>query len=209
MPTRNTSTQLDHAGGGNRTGTHLSTSIIIKVDGNVVGAVKQLRVNESRDIKMISEVGTDGFIDSAPTSSTSVSGSCSRTRFNRLRIAEAFSRGFVHVKSQRIPFDLEIQDIFHDADMANSIITVIKNVWISSISYTYSSDDFIIVEDMEWKAEDIFSLLNNNNVSSAVANGRANPIVLNQFEREADRGAYRGSLDAAGLLNAYLTDPQS
>lgn len=210
MPaTRNTNTTLQDAAGNNQTKTHLSTNIIMKVDGNIVGAVKSLDVTESRSIKMISEVGTDGMIDSAPSASTEISGSCSRTRFNRLRIAEAFSRGFIHVASQRIPFDIEIQDIFHDSDPTNAIVTTIQNVWISDIRYTYSSDDFVIVDNMSWKAERIFSILNNGNVSQAVANGRANPIILNQFEQEADRGLFMGALDAPGLLNAFLNDPRN
>jgi hypothetical protein len=210
MPaTRNTNTTLQDAAGNNQTKTHLSTNIIIKVDGNIVGAVKSLSVSESRSIKMISEVGTDGMIDSAPSASTEISGRCSRTRFNRLRMTEAFGRGFVHISSQRIPFDIEIQDIFHDSDPTNAIITTIQNVWISSLGYDYSSDDFVIVENMDWKAERIFSILNNGNVAQAVANGRANPIILNQFEQEADRGLFMGALDAPGLLNAFLNDPRN
>ena len=209
MPTRNTNTQLLDANGSNRTATHLSTNIIIKVDGNVVGAVKSLDVNESRSIKMIDEVGTDGHIDSAPQSSTNISGSCSRTRFDRMRIAEAFGRPFLHVKSQRIPFDIEIQDIFHDSDPNNAIITVIQNVWIKEIRYTYSADDFIIVDNMSWEAENIYSVMNNNNVVSAVGNGRANPIILNAYEAQADSGKYLGALDAACLLNAFLSDPRN
>lgn len=207
--TRNTGTALQDAQGNNRTATHLSTNIIIKVDGNVVGAVKSLEVTEARTIKMIDEVGTDGHIDSAPSASTNITGSCQRTRFDKMRIAEAFSRGFIHVHAQRIPFDLEIQDIFADSDPGNAIITTIRNVWIKDIRYTYSADDFIIVDNMSWEAEGIFSVLNNNNVAQAVSNGRANPIILNQFEQQADRGQFSGALDAAGLLNAFLSDPTS
>ncbi|HVI39750.1 MAG TPA: hypothetical protein VM577_03745 [Anaerovoracaceae bacterium] len=207
--TRNTGTALQDAQGNNRTATHLSTNIIIKVDGNVVGAVKSLEVTEARTIKMIDEVGTDGHIDSAPSASTNITGSCQRTRFDKMRIAEAFSRGFIHVHAQRIPFDLEIQDIFADSDPGNAIITTIRNVWIKDIRYTYSADDFIIVDNMSWEAEGIFSVLNNNNVAQSVSNGRANPIILNQFEQQADRGQFSGALDAAGLLNAFLSDPTS
>lgn len=209
MPTRNTTTALQDADGNNRTATHLSTNIVIKVNGNTVGAVQSLEVDESRQLKMIDEVGTDGHIDSAPQSSTSISGSCTRVRFDRMRITEAFSRPFVHVHAQRIPFDIEIQDIFHDSDPSNAIITIIKNVWIKSIRYTYSATDYVIVDTMSWEAEGIYSLQNNNNVARSVANGRTNPIVLNQFEQEADRGAFTGSLDASGLLNAFLSDPQN
>lgn len=208
MPTRNTNTVLTDVDGNNATRTHLSTNIIIKVDGNVVGAVQSLDITEERGIKSIDEVGTDGHIDSAPNTSTNITGTCTRVRFGRMRIAEAFSRDFIHVKSQRIPFDIEIQDLFHDSDPANAIITTIKNVWIRDIRVTYSASDFVIADQMSWVAEDIFSVLNNGNVVTAVANGRANPIILNQFERQADRGAYLGALDAAGLMNAFLGDPR-
>jgi len=206
MP-RNTGSQLFDADGNNRTATHLSTNIVIVVDSNPIGAIQSLEVNETRgDIKMIDEVGTDGHIDSAPNKSTDYSISCQRIRFDKLRVAEAFSRGFLHVKSQRIPFDIEIHDRFADADEGNAIITTIKNVWIKSIGYTYTVSDWTITETMQCVAEDIFSVLNSNNVAQAAANGRANPIILNPFEQEADKGGQRGALDASGLLNAFAVE---
>jgi len=206
MP-RNTNTQLFDQDGNNRTATHLSTNIIILVAGNVVGAVQELNITEARPtITMIDEVGTDGHIDSAPAKSTDISGSCKRTRFDKMRIAEAFSRGYIHVKSQRIPFDIEIHDQFADSDPGNSIITTIKNVWIENINYVYSAADWVISDNMAWKAEDIYSTLNMNNVVTTIPNGYIENIHINSFEQEADRGDFRGALDAPGLLNAFLTD---
>ena len=207
MSTRNTKSVFTDSQNNNRTGTHLSTNIVIKVDNYIVGAVQSLNINESRDVQMISEVGTDGHIDSAPSKSTEISGSCTRIRFNKQRIAEAFARGFVHVHSQRIPFDMEIHDFFHTNDRSNSIITIVKNVWITNISCDYSATDWVISDKMDWKAEAIRSILNNNNVVTSVANGQDGTIYLNQFEQEADRGVYRGAMDAAGVLNAFLDDP--
>jgi hypothetical protein len=178
MP-RNTGTQLFDENGNNRTATHLSTNIVIIVDGNPVGAIQSIDITEDRGtIKMIDEVGTDGHIDSAPQQSTSYSINCERIRFGNLRVAEAFSRGYHHVKSQRIPFDIEIHDRFASADDANAISV----------------------------AEDIFSVLNSNNVVNANANGLENPIILNPFEQEADRGGQRGSLDGNNLINALVAD---
>jgi hypothetical protein len=207
--TRNTTTPLTDGNGNNSTRTHLSTNIIIKVSGNVVGAVKSLEVTEARTIKMVDEVGTDGHIDGAPTKSTDITGSCVRTRFDRMRIAEAFSRSFVHVASQRIPFDIEIQDIFMDSDPGNAIITTISNVWIKDIRYTYSSDDYIIVDTMSFEAQRIYSVLNNQNVAKSVSNGRTNPIILDQYEQQADSGLYTGAIDSSGLLNAFMQDPRN
>lgn len=205
MP-RNTGTAVNDANGNNWTSVHLSTNIIIKVDNNVVGGVQEISINEARPgIKMIDEVGTDGHIDSAPNGSTNYNGSCNRVRLARTRMAEALSRGFIHVKSQRIPFDIEIHDQFADSDPANAIITTIKNVWFKGLSYTYSASDWIVYDKLEWEAEDIFSVINNNNVAGPTANGRSFPIIINPFEQQADIGNFRGALDAPGLLNAFLT----
>lgn len=198
-------TNVSTDSGRSRTATHLSTNIYIAVDRGsgpeIVGAVQQLQVNESRDIQPIAEVGTDGFIDSAPKSSTSISGTCQRTRFDGVRIAQAFRRGFVHVHSQREPFDIQIFDII-EGDGENILLTVIKNVWIKSIEYSYSASDFVIVDTMNWQAETIISTRGTSGDNAVSASDN---LSINPFEREADRGFadYRGALDAANLLGAF------
>lgn len=189
-----------------RTATHLSTNINILVNGISVAAVKSLQIGEKRSVKQIDEVGTDGHIDSAPQKSTDVSGSCTRTRFDRQRIAEAFLRGFVHVSAQRIPFDIEIQDNFAGSDDASVVITTIRNVWITSIDVTYSADDFIITESMQWEGESIDSILGNGGPVVGNVNNRGIPIEVNGFERDADVGRFRGSLDGSGLILAFDGD---
>ena len=195
--------------GRNTTRTAVSTQIIIQVDGNPIGAIKSLSINEDRDIASISEIGTDGIIDSVPKSSTKVSGDCERTRFDGLRIASAFSRGFVHVSAQRIPFDIVIMDIFAaDEDDSGSfndsdsvVTTVIKNVWIKSIKTKFSSDEFVIVDNMSWVAEHIFSYIGQDQSAASSTDARQlNVIDQDDFERQADLGKRRGSLDAAGLI---------
>jgi len=111
----------------NKTSTAISTNIIIMVNNRAVGAVQSLSISEKRNIKMIDEIGTDGHIDSVPNQSTNITGSCQRVRFDRLRIAEAFSRGFIHAASQIYPFDIVILDKQKKAQ-ENQISTVIKNV---------------------------------------------------------------------------------
>lgn len=203
-----TGSQLTDAGR-NVTRTGVSTNIIIQVDGNPIGAIQSLNINESRSIKMIDEVGTDGHIDSVPSKSTDISGSCKRVRFDNMRVATAFSRGFVHVAAQRIPFDIVILDIFaadeDDADGFNGsdnvITTVIKNVWIKSIKVGYTSDNFVISEDMDWEAEHIYSYLGQGQPAVPGPEARQIPIIDNDaFERAADMGQRRGALDAAGLI---------
>lgn len=199
----NTGSTLTFPGGQNKTSTAISTNIIIMVNQTPVGAVQSLSINESRNIKQIDEVGTDGHIDSVPNQSSNFTGSCSRVRFDRLRISEAFSRGFIHVQSQAYPFDIVILDK-QKSDVGSQISTVIKNVWIKGLSYEYTISDWVIMDKMDWEAETIFSILNNGS-STPVAQGgeRGIPFSNIPIERQADVGANgrRGSLDASGLID--------
>lgn len=200
----NTGSIIEGPGGRDATFTGISTNIVVRIGATAVGAIQKISVNEKRTVQPVDEVGTDGHIDSVPTKSTDYDGTCSRTRFERLRITEAFSRGFLHVKSQRIPFDIDIYDNWN-GDGANSIITTIKNVWITSISYTYSSTDWIIIDEMGWMAEDIYSTLNGGNAATGGLLG-ANIMQLNSIERAADSGQRLGSLDAPNLITDFFSN---
>lgn len=198
-------------GSTNKTSTSISTHIVIMVNGVPVGAVKSLSITETREVKFIDEVGTDGHIDSVPVRSTNITGSCERIRFDRLRIAEAFGRSFIHVSSQAYPFDIVVMDR-QKQNVTSQISTVIKNVWIKNISYAYSSDDWLITDKMDWEAETIYSVLSGGDVhpisGSSVATGGERGDVhgygsASWIERQTDTGAggRRGSLDASGLID--------
>lgn len=205
-------------GGNNTTGainitaTSISTNILITVrnptapGGYVpVGAVQSMQVQERRPLKMVDEVGTDGHIDSVPNQSTNITGTCQRIRFDQLRVAEAFDRSFLHASSQVYPFDIIIFDKQKFAT-GSQIQTVIKNVWISGIDYTYQVSDWVITDSMTWEAETIFSMTLGGN---AAAQGGYNQIQsfqqgnTNWVEVAADQGlnGRRGSLDVAGLID--------
>ncbi len=190
--------------GQNRTGTAISTCIIVEVDGNAIGAIKKLSIKEGREIAMIDELGYDGHIDSVPKRATDIDGDCTRTRFDNLRMLAAFSRPYIHLAAQRIPFDIVIKDTFAGSDVNSVLVTTIKNVWCRSLNITYSADDFVIVEDMSWKAEYIYSKIGNKNAVPGVTGSRMMQIrtPISQFELAADRGDSRGALSGAGLLNA-------
>jgi len=200
----NTGSILTAGSGRNRTGTAVSTNIIIEVNGNAIGAIQSLDIRENRQIATIDEVGTDGHIDSVPSKSTDISCTCQRTRFDNQRVLGAFSRGYIHVHSQRIPFDIVIKDIFAGDDPSSTLITTIKNCWVQEVSYTYRADNFVIVENMSIVAETIYSTLGaSNNAIPGAVGGRNLPLgPTDIFERAADRGDRRGALDAAGLLLA-------
>jgi hypothetical protein len=195
--------------GANTTRTSVSTNIIIVVDGNPVGAIKQISINEQRTIEQIKEIGTDGSVDSVPKSATKITGDCQRVRFDNLRVATAFSRGFVHVAAQRVPFDILILDIFGatedeqgNIDPSGVVTTVLKNVWINKLDTRYNSDDYIITEGMGFEAEFIYSYVGNGqSATNAVSARPLNFIDNDPFEKQADLGKRRGALDAAGLIN--------
>lgn len=187
--------------GSNKTSTGISTNIVIKVGINTVGAVQTLSITEARNIQTVDEVGTDGHIDSVPNKSTDITGTCNRIRFDRMRVAEAFSRGFVHVHAQRIPFDIVIIDNWNGSDN-ESLITTIKNVWIRQIEYSYGVDNWIITDNMQFTAETIYTKLANGN--AAQGGTRSNfALAIDSIEREADRGDRRGALDAPGLIKIF------
>ncbi len=196
----------------NITATSIATNILITVrnpnapGGYVpVGAVQSMAVSERRPIKMIDEVGTDGHIDSVPNQSTNITGTCQRVRFDQLRVAEAFDRSFLHASAQVYPFDIIIFDKQKFAT-GSQIQTVIKNVWISGIDYTYQVSDWVITDSMTWEAESIFSMTLGGNPA---AQGGYNQIQSFQqgnpawIEVASDMGlnGRRGSLDAAGLID--------
>ncbi len=198
-----TGSTLGGPSGQNKTSTGIATNIVIKVGPNTVGAVQKLDITEERPLQMIDEVGTDGHIDSVPKGSTNITGSCSRIRFDRMRIAEAFSRGFVHVSSQRIPFDIVIIDNWNGSD-GDALITTIKNVWIKSIRHGFEAGNWIITDDMSWEAETIYTSLGDGNGQAAQGGERNIPLAVDSIEQAADRGDRRGGLDFPGLLKAFL-----
>jgi len=201
--TSNTGSTLENVDGSNRTGTGISTQIIIRVGANAVGAVQTIEIREERTVTPVDEVGTDGHIDSVPIKSTNISGTCRRIRFDQQRIAEAFSRGFLHAKSQRIPFNIDIYDRWNGDD-SNTIVTTIKNVWITGIDYSYAADNWIITDNMSWMAEDISSTLGVG--GGKAASGGSRGILLQTdvagIEQQTDVGKRRGALDASGLISA-------
>ncbi len=212
FPFPSTGSTIDIAGH-NTTQTAVSTNILISVGPNPVGAIQDINITEKRQLKMIDEVGTDGHIDSVPNMSTNITGTCKRVRYDRMRIAEAFSRGYVHAHSQRYPFDIVIIDSWNGnplnlSDTSQDIITTIKNVWIEEIQYQYQTSDWVIIETMNFQAETISSTLGSSNTPAAQGGTRSIPLALlsptSDIERAADVGNLRGGLNPVGLLSAFL-----
>jgi len=212
-----TGTILENNDGSNKTSTSLSVHMLIKVNNTIsVGAIQSLDCDERGTISMITEVGTDGVIDSVRNKSVEISGSCERIRFSRTRIAEAFGRSFIHVQSQAYPFDIWIYDR-QAASQSDWVITVIKNVWIESIKWNLKVNDWVMADSMTWKAETIKSY--RGTPGTPAATGGETGITLATVslsdnttgglsaEQAADVGlnGRRGSLDVPGLIDAVAT----
>jgi hypothetical protein len=190
--------------GNDRTGTAISTNILIKVGPLAVGAVQQMTISEDRRVVTVDEVGTDGHIDSVPNASTNITGTIKRIRFDRMRITEALGCGYLHIASQRIPFDIDIYDNWN-GDGSNAIVSTVSNVWFTRIDYQYQASDWLITDDVNWVAETIYSTLNGSN--AATGGDRGSSILrLDTIERSTDVGNRRGALDAPGLITDYFTN---
>ena len=200
----NTGSITQQANGNDGTFVQLSTNIVVRVGAVAVGAIQSIEYTEQRTVTAIDEVGTDGHIDSAPTASTNITGSCQRIRFDRARVTEAFSRGFLHLHAQRIPFDIDIYDI-SNGDGSTAIITTIKNVWFNNLAVTMSATNWLITENAGFMAESIYSTLNGGNAATGGLLG-ANIMQLNSIERAADMGKRLGSLDAPGLITDFFSN---
>ena len=194
---------VDNIDGSNRTGVSISPQIVIRVGNNPVGAIQSIDFTETRDVEPIDEVGTDGHIDSVPRRSTNITGTCDRIRYDRLRIAEAFSRGFLHAKSQRIGFDIDIYDKWAGDD-ENIIVTTLRNVWIQTIGYSYKANDFVNSDRTTFMAEDISSTIQGANAATGGSRGLILQTDSLGIERQTDRGLRRGALDAAGLITSVF-----
>ncbi len=198
----NTGSTLTLPNGQNKTSTALSTNILIMVGNTPVGAIQSLSIDETRSIKPIVELGTDGTVDSAPDKSVTYTVSADRIRFDKMRGSQAFGRSFIHAGSQRYPFDIHVIDQ-QSEDQSNWVTTILKNCWINKIGYSYSATDWIITDKIGFNVEFIYSFLGNGSPVGDLITPRNIPTFVDPggYEKAADIGARRGALDAPGLID--------
>jgi hypothetical protein len=148
----------------------LSTQIIVKVlgyDGRFypVGAIQSLTPTETRGLARISEIGTDGVIQIVPNTAPTFELAVTRMVFDYQRLPAAFQRGFRHIHSARLPFDIEITDYnpyrelsfgAAEGDISNAVVTRYVNCWLQNYTYTYSMDNYLITENASIWAETVF-----------------------------------------------------
>jgi hypothetical protein len=183
--------------------TSLSTQIVVKVGSDTVGALQALEVRQNRPLARLVELGLDGTLEIVPQQRTEVTLTVRRIVFDRLHITEAFERGYLNVKAQRLPFDILVIDQT-GGDGENAVTHTYTNCWFQDISTPYNADNYIITESATIWAEDVSSRLG---ASSNAAQGGSRDMKpqIEPIEREADIGGRRGTLDAPGLVTAAFS----
>ena len=194
----------------------LSTQIQIRVQGYdaqwyTVGAITSFKVNETRNISALQEVGTDGIIQLHPNGAAPIEITIDRALFDYTRLTAAFQRGFHHIMNQRFPFDIVVHDynpyVFGGAK-ANfdaspytsqpSISTRYVNCWFKSLMYGYESDNFLIKENASVTCETVYDELI----------GGTSPAISGSdvVEREADSSRYGHVMTQAYAGITNITD---
>jgi len=182
--------------------TGLSTQIVVKVDNKPVGAIQSLTINQKRNIQRVKEVGLDGILELVPNQPAEYDITVDRIVFDKIRMTEAFQRGFINIKSQLVPFDIDIIDNTAGGD---GIVHTLKRCWFSAYSPKYTANDFIISQSATILCEDIGTTLGTSD--KFVAQGGIKPGYStggSSREQDADIGKRRGSMDELGIYK--ITD---
>jgi shikimate kinase len=185
------------------TRTALSTQILIIVGNTPVGAVQSFSESQSRSVRRVFEIGTDGTVELVPESPAEIGLRIDRIVFDGLSVTEAFSRGFRNIQAQRISFDIVVIDQYTGTG-DDAVITTYEGCWFESIDKTYNADSFIITENVSVKVENIRTQRGGEAValSQGVGGSRQIPVQIDSVETAADSGVYRGALDFPGLISA-------
>ena len=201
MPYPSSKSSLD-----SKTKTGLSTQIVIMVNNEPIGAIQSFQTTQQRTNKRIPEVGTDGFIEIVPQSQTNITLSVQRIVYYGLSVTQAFGRGFVHLQSQRIPFDIVVIDKFFGDDSEERLVTVYKNCWFNNIGKTYQATDYVISESASIDVETVYTLKGGLPVVDAPGQGQREIPGIDRdeagVEAAADSGDRRGAMDFPGIVNA-------
>ena len=182
--------------------TGLSPLLVVKVNGEAVGAIQSLNPSESRQVARVQELGTDGVIELVPNAPTTVTLQVSRLVFDNLRLPPAFRRGFAHIQAQRLPFDIDVFDRTHGLSSPNVgvQVTSYRNCYFSNYSATYQAANYQITENATIEAQYVDDLL----PVTPGFNERGLSPDLNQIENLANLGYRIGSLDFPDLIDEYF-----
>lgn len=178
--------------------TGLSTQIVVKVENQAVGAIQSITVNHTRSVKDVKELGLDGLLEIVPDNPTTYSVDINRIVFDKKRLPEAFMRGFINIKAQLVPFDIDIID---KSGGGEGIVHTLKRCWFTSYKPSYTADSFVLSESATIRCEDISTTFGGSEKSAALG-GQLPGYSTGGSSREqqADTGMARGSMDEPGIF---------
>jgi hypothetical protein len=187
----------------------------VKVGTVTVGAIQNITVNQTRDLERVKEIGLDGVLEIVPRAPTQYEATITRIVFDRLRLPESFARAFINIKSQLLPFDIEIIDRTN-GDGEGAVVHRLSKCWFNRYSPRYQADNFIIQEEATLWIEDISSNLGNTQTSAVTGGARGIPYAKDSLNREqqtdsgaggeGDGGGFRGTMDVSGIITASVLD---
>ena len=187
----------------NRMRTGLSTQIIVRVNGEAVGAIQSFAPSQNRQIERVREVGTDGFIEIHPNAPTTIQIQVTRIVFDNLKLPPAFKRGFENINSQRLPFDIEVYDHTH-VETIPPQVTVYRNCWFASYASTYTAGAYQISENATIEcqyAENLLPVEKGRN-----ERGLEPDMDINRWEARVDTGQRLGSMDTPDLIDEFFVN---
>lgn len=200
------------ASGEENTSSSLSTQILIKVNGEFVGALQTLSVSQTRPLKRVTEIGTDGVIEIVPSAATTYDLTVGRIVFDQLRLPEAFSRAFRFIAAQRVPFDIEIFDVNNSDSTSSSsgtgvVVMTYANCWFTNYATPYTTTDYLITETASIMAETAYvSKAPGDNFGSMrdIGTQTDTNAGIPSVESNVNSGLGRGAMDAFGIVNAVF-----
>jgi len=186
---------------GSNISTGLSTQIIVRVGTITVGAIQNLAISQTRSLYRSREIGLDGILEIVPNNATEYTANITRIVFDRLRLLEAFGRGFINIKSQLIPFTIDIIDRSGGNEESGAVVHRLVNCWFATYNPRYEASNFIISEEATIQFEDISTTLSGSAEPAAQGGERGLVFSTNARERAADAGDFRGTMDVSNLIN--------
>lgn len=180
--------------------TGLSTQIIVKVNNIAVGAIQSIEAPQTRPLERVVELGMDGVLEIVPKSATQYTIRVTRIVFDKKRLPEAFGRGFINIKSQLVPFDIDIIDRSGGGD---GVVNTLKRCWFTEFTPKWEANNFIVSEQASLWCEDVGTVFGGS--EKFAAQGGIKPSEYSTGgsarEQEADTGKRRGSMDELGIFS--------
>ena len=195
----------------------LSTQITVFVNdanGGIepVGAIQSLTVTENNTLKRIGETRSGRTVEIIPQGPDMITLNVRRMIFDNLRLIHALGRGYTHIRSQRVPFDIAVFDKTHTgqvwpqshAPSLTMMQTWYRRCWFSSLNVDYRAQEYLITENATLECEYIEEI----HPITSEDNERGLQLNIDHVEQSYDEGLAPGGLDTARQVDTTKVDNQ-